>query len=407
MKKDPLDNHIDKQSAAPTIAGFDFQFYSFIYLLFKIDTKGTIQYETEDDILVVDKDGKRTLIQAKHTIQEGTTLTRLDMDFWKTVDNWLKLYYLSNNSKSFFIDTNFQLWINRPVGDSDFYEGIENFKNDSCTLDEIRDILTIISSNIANIEIQEIIKKLLDLGRDNLARFIRRISFIVIEGTEILDKIKIEELEENRGYCKTVVNNIYSAIIAIYKENNYFKTIKRERIILNGLDIKKKLANILSQYHNNEYVIDRTIEFISNDSNRTHICIQQLEDIRYLNANEEERVYEILEKKFKAYNTFVDLVINHEFSYSDFVNIDADAKRKWQHHFSLTTAELKEKEAEGVQITNVEINSQARNCFAKTVASKIKNCDLDLSTGYFYHLSDRPKIGWRLDWENKYKMSHE
>jgi hypothetical protein len=39
----------------------------------------------------------------------------------------------------------------------------------------------------------------------------------------------------------------------------------------------------------------------------------------------------------------------------------------------------------------------------QTVSIDGENLGVKFSNGYYYSLSNEPKIGWHFDWENKYK----
>lgn len=58
---------IDKGSADPTQAGFDFQFYTFVYLVLKIGADGLGEYETDDDLVY--KKGWRRIFNPSKVLQ--------------------------------------------------------------------------------------------------------------------------------------------------------------------------------------------------------------------------------------------------------------------------------------------------------------------------------------------------
>ncbi|MFC6979796.1 hypothetical protein [Microbulbifer taiwanensis] len=63
--------HTEKTSAAGTIAGFDFQYYYFLYKLLTLKKGETIGFEALDDVHTQLNNNHQILIQIKHTIQKN------------------------------------------------------------------------------------------------------------------------------------------------------------------------------------------------------------------------------------------------------------------------------------------------------------------------------------------------
>ena len=110
---------IEKEhTAAPQGAGYDYQFYYFMYLVVDFRFGQKIGYEVKDDVHIDHKDGTTILFQTKHTVVKNATgemqsLTSLDVDLWKTLHNWAnfikdkgKLYSEFLNKNSFILVTN-------------------------------------------------------------------------------------------------------------------------------------------------------------------------------------------------------------------------------------------------------------------------------------------------------------
>jgi len=79
----------DKVSADSKQIGFDYQ--DFVCLEYLMDMKQgeTVGLEVLDDVHHERIDGTNDLVQVKHSIAEGGTLTNSDIDLWKTLSNWI------------------------------------------------------------------------------------------------------------------------------------------------------------------------------------------------------------------------------------------------------------------------------------------------------------------------------
>ncbi len=62
--------HTEKASAAGTIAGFDFQYYYFLYKLLTFKKGETIRVKIFDDVHTELNNDHQILIQIKHSIQK-------------------------------------------------------------------------------------------------------------------------------------------------------------------------------------------------------------------------------------------------------------------------------------------------------------------------------------------------
>lgn len=78
-------------SAAPTLAGFQWQLRQALLMLFRLDFGEAVEIEVHDDVSVVNLEGDLlTAVQAKHDLT-GKTLTEKTTDWWKTLRAWISL----------------------------------------------------------------------------------------------------------------------------------------------------------------------------------------------------------------------------------------------------------------------------------------------------------------------------
>ena len=134
-------SHTEKTSAAGTIAGFDFQYYFFLYKLLNLKKNEFIGFEALDDVHTELDTEHQVLIQVKHTVQkkannDAANLTELDIDLWKTLNNWVSVISDKNDGRQdldaqkHFVEKTFLCWqaINHSHLRTSFYENFISFK---------------------------------------------------------------------------------------------------------------------------------------------------------------------------------------------------------------------------------------------------------------------------------------
>lgn len=161
--------------------GYDIQFVAFVNFLLDIKGGDIITYEQEDDIVVSCTDGARWLIQVKNSVDNDVKITDSDSDFWKTFDNLLTLYDLSDSKEDFLKPGNrFVLYTNKILSNS-FYQQIEKLKNGRCDIEEVFSFLKNVKDNTSYFSVVE---KLLKLGTVELRMFLMKVE--VIQVTDLL-----------------------------------------------------------------------------------------------------------------------------------------------------------------------------------------------------------------------------
>ncbi len=64
--------YTEKTAADGASAGFDFQYYYFLYQLIRLRSNESIGLEVKDDVHLTLSDGTLVLLQLKHTVQKKT-----------------------------------------------------------------------------------------------------------------------------------------------------------------------------------------------------------------------------------------------------------------------------------------------------------------------------------------------
>lgn len=175
------DDFIVRHSAYFQQLGFDMQFAGCIYYLLDLSMTDRLEYETDDDFVIYRNGNDDTTIkeyyQVKHTKNSGERMTDADSDFWKTIDNWVELYNLSDKvvQKNFFVNAKFIIITNKKV-DVFFYTHIENLQKG---LIQIKDIQNSINDCIKKKpSYVGTLEKLNVLGCDLLNQFLHHVQVI-------------------------------------------------------------------------------------------------------------------------------------------------------------------------------------------------------------------------------------
>ena len=83
----------EKTAAPGASAGFEYQYYYFLYRLLNLKKGQSVGLEIKDDVHTDLQNDVQLLFQLKHTIQKQANnspiaLSELDSDLWKTLHNW-------------------------------------------------------------------------------------------------------------------------------------------------------------------------------------------------------------------------------------------------------------------------------------------------------------------------------
>ena len=175
-----MEDKLEKHIVTGQSIGFDYQFYYFIFLLLQLELGETIGYEVKDDIHIQKPDGKIVLMQAKHTVQTNAdgkraNLTPLDEDMWKTLSIWSKA--ISTSELEDLKKYEFILVTNKNIQKNQFISCVENFKNNSISIESVKSTILETKKNTTSKTIQEYINDIKDLTDEQLALFIKNISF--------------------------------------------------------------------------------------------------------------------------------------------------------------------------------------------------------------------------------------
>ena len=379
-----------------------FQFFSFLYLLLKVDKNESIEYETDDDIVFVTKDGIRKLIQAKNAIQTPAgnwqNLTELDVDLWKTIDNWMNQNELIKDF-DFFKTREFKIVTNKNLSKNNFLSCVIRFQNDECEIDSINKKLCELKNSTKNELIITSLTKLISLSEKERKQFFKR--FFVEQFGDITQKIKdylkfIMKTPENR------INDAFAGLIMEFKISHFHDTCKRNKTKLLHDMLYKKVTLITHPVYNRTLNIDRSTNYELPFDILSHTFIKQLIDIEYVDSEDTERIRDAHMKRIGAVNKLCEEQMNYNINDIFLNKIYKEAFNFWKVEHDSSSINIRRNIKREIPVDESKYQDCGIECLFKIQRKVIEPMDQEMTNGYFYDLSNDLKIGWRYDWETKY-----
>lgn len=382
--------------ANKTSAGFIYQDLVLIKQLLYLEDNGTkIGYEVLDDIHILKNDTTLELMQVKNSIN-GDTLTQNSSDFWKTILKWAKIIESSNAYNVSFI-----FYTNRTLSTSS--KLFNELQKDPLNITEVIKIIDDIYNKLKlkdeqkkpNKSVNPIYKKvesIFNLSKKNKQSLFKKLTFVTSEDKIIHDikqRLKFFGIQKDRD-----IDSAYEQLLGIITDKrfelakldknfiidyNYF----RENLKFNKLLKLVKVEEInFDEYYNyeNKYDEDFTDKIFYKQLIDINIPITKINDL----ARERARVS----------------------SFMDELEILASQENIIDNKFLEEWEELHDEEYESEINDDTHHNKKAQNCLKQTNKSKIffnsSSLPKPFTKGKFIDLSNKPKLGWRLDWEEKY-----
>lgn len=154
--------------------------------------------------------------------------------------------------------------------------------------------------------------------------------------------------------------------------------------------------------------IDRSISTIVPEDICQHTFIKQLIDIEHVVNSELDMLREIYALKFGTCNAISQYRKDGDVDKTDLLDIENSAYRIWKTAHDNSNRQIRNKlSKEDVDIDDSEYVKAGQVCYDivsnKEIRFDIVHLDPEFTLGYFFDMSDEPRIGWRHDWEIKYK----
>ena len=399
--------HTEKTSASGTIAGFDFQYYYFLYKLLILKKSETIGFEVLDDVHTQLNNDHQILIQVKHTVQtkaDGSpiNLTDLDSDMWKTINNWLAVITDENDGRidlrsqiDFVSKTTFLLVSNKSFNTQNtFLSKLNAFQNKDIDFQEIKKCLDDLFKSSSSEQIKGFIKSVICLDNVLLENFLNNIKAeLEIENIIQQCKTALEEKDVNPKAIDTLFNQLDSVV-----RQDIFKSFSINKKLIYSFEQRKRMFRRYFDIANNPNLKITKFEGNLPDSLVKQTFIKQLLDIEDINLDEKEII-----ENYSRYRLMLESNLS-----------------RWVTEGELTSEEIREFEEEVLRLWETEYRSSYRGKknpdeyvdIANTILKAMRNKELsisgqkllsDMSHGGLYCLSNKPIIGWLKEWGEIYK----
>jgi hypothetical protein len=390
----------DKVTADKTQLGFDYQ--DLVCLEYLIDMKPgeKIGLEFIDDIHHERIDNGKTLIQVKHSVNDGSALTNRDIDLWKTLYNWCNTIAELGST-----DIKFIFFTNKKITEKDGFLRLINSENLDITA--VTDYINNIKIDIDKKEASKApgkkenpIKKYVDFihGENAIKKLalFEKISF-VFSTEDIFERLakKIEYFSINKSQSADVLNQLIGAF-----NRKKYETIKLgNKIIISYETFRNSFQfdRIIKISQDRKIDFSRYHQFknVSTINPRDGLFARQLSDIGLTQEDITEHAIE-----YAATSMFIQkLMLEGEFSDVENYSINEEVFHGWKSlHCSLYD--------QGEIRNNEQHNGIARNCFRGVGNMPVAVANSSLSramvVGKSIELSDISRIGWRKDWKELY-----
>lgn len=418
-----VDKSVQEQTAAETKSiGFDYQYYYFLYKMIQLETGQTIGYEVKDDVHIDNENGKLTLIQLKHSINTKANLTEKDEDLWKTISNWIKVINDKTQNRSnlpdqlkYIKNTTFLLVTNKAeTSTNKFIQLIQNYKNGTKKLSEIKDHLTEISTPAPGKDpsvVDGYIYLLLSQNDDWLKAFIKNIDFLMSKDS-LIDAIKTKIKEKN--VIESRIDDVYESIDSNLRSLIYETVKSGDKVIISFDLYYKKFTKFYEMGGRRKKLLIRshTPEKPVPVNHLEYTSIKQLVDTEIIDKRDYDfydELIRIFTDKLLMHNNEQRWLQDGEITDDELKEFNKLTIRKWKQVFDRIHASLKQelRRKELKDFDKGQLNALALYCYHDVLSIQLTldetELEVELSNGKFYLLSNQPVIGWVYDWQERYK----
>lgn len=391
-------------NAGGVVAGFIYQIYYFLYRLLSMQEGETVSLEKFEDV-GTEKVEKKTYYQLKHTVATtGTTVARMrdrDTDLWKTLSMWIdKIEEQGDEAaqRKRIGESEFVLLSNKSTDDNTFFQRVKAYKEEG-KWEELKEY---IEEQVDKSDASAVAEK----KDKSIREFTKHVNeFALLK--DFLWKVDARFMSDD-----DIKERIDYVLVNRYHLKRPNAIVLRETLYgrVSGLLTGKELEFTFESFHTTFgelFTKVRNRKFVPKNRNvripdepRKQTFIRQLVDIDDVLAQTKDDIEELTLQKLQFENDYNDaLAVGDD---DDRTNFEKDVKARWKKHHR--------KNNNGISSTN---SSDEIKRAAQAVLEEVRNehpvYDQDIlnetsSNGCFYHFSDgdKPKIGWRYDWKDRY-----
>ena len=397
---------INKTSADKTAIGFDYQYYFFLWKILSLRTGQSIGWEVKDDVHI-ETDKQNYFYQIKHSVQKkndgGTiNLTTSDKDLWKTISNWVKVIVDENDGRKeidnqlvFLEKTTFILASNKSSTSRNiFLNGVAEYQDSKKDFSTVKSMVQELLKKTEDKNISEYINTLLKVDDKVFENFLKKLRFELDEN-DIFEKckeaIKADKILENK------IDDVFRSLDSALRKDNFIAITGGEKVLITFEEFYKTYRRHYDIARNDKLLI-RPFDGLLPNKLEEQIFIKQLLDVEDVQEFDIENIAEFTRFKFKLQNNLSKWFQDGEITNNEIEAFENEAITQWKNEFRPKyRGNIEDSEIDRLAL---KILDEIRK---RKLSISHQELETDMSNGVFYSLSDRPVIGWRNDWESKYK----
>ena len=394
-------------NAGGVVAGFIYQIYYFLYRLLAMQEGETVSLEKFEDV-GSEKGDKKTYYQLKHTVAtRGTTVARMrdrDTDLWKTLGMWIdKIEEHGDEAtqRKWIAESEFVLLSNKSTEENTFFQKVKAYQKEG-KWDELKQFIEVQAAKGSTTDAS--------IAGEKRTKSIREYTKHVNEFA--LLKEFMMQVRPNFKSSEDILSEIDNLLI--YQQHFREANAKNMRRILYGM-LSEKLKGAALEYDLRSFDQEygelfrkmKVRKFVA--TNKTVVVpekpleqtfIRQLRDVDDFKTRDIDKVKELTEQKLRFendYNNAVDAGGDE-----DRKNFERNVRTIWGNHFGENNDEINDlSSADDIKKAAQHVIKGIRG---ENLIFDEDNLNRDQSNGCFYYFSDgdKPKIGWRYDWKEKY-----
>lgn len=393
-------------NAGGVVAGFIYQIYYFLYRLLAMQEGETVSIEKFEDV-GAEKGDKKTYYQLKHTIAtKGTTIARMrdrDTDLWKTLSMWIdKIEEQGDEAaqRRWIAESEFVLLSNKSTEENTFFCKVKAYQKEG-KWDELKQFIeeqatkgTTEDASIAGKKTNSIREYTKHVNEFALQKeFLGKVDTLFMSDDDIkakIDYLLVNKYHFNAPNAMVLRETLCGRIVNLLKGKELSFTLESFHTAYGELFNKVMARKFVPKNREVRIPVEP----------RKQTFIKQLVDIDDYLAQSKGDIEELTLLKLQFENDYNDaLAVGDN---DDRIIFEKDVKARWKKHHK--------KINKGISANNsVDEVKRAAQAVLEEVRNEHPVFDQDIlnetsSNGCFYHFSDgdKPKIGWRYDWKDKY-----
>ncbi len=396
----------EQHTAGPQAAGFDYQFYYFIFLALELKHGQKIGFEVKDDVHIEKEDGGIILFQAKHTTlkkinNSAANLTSLDIDLWKTLNNWSEMIKIDSTILSNYF---FCLITNKSDGNNRFKEILTLYKAEG-SIDSLLRVIEDLRDKTENPELKKYIKNVLSIRKKEAKQFYSKLT-IETDTDNIIQKIKDKIYQNIRN--RDLVDPVFESLLSNMQEAKYVDIKDRKKFEISFSEFNSRFGKCFRIAFKDKPLPKRQFPIKLPEKLDEQTFIKQLIDIGEIDSNS-NKIIDYTTQMLQVVNNLSYWVENNFILPTEMDEFKRDSIIKWENEFRAKYRQIEKRISQGTPIEDLDAEIKtlglelvdAMRRESLTVAGD--NLGTALSNGHYYNLSDKPEIGWHFDWTKKYK----